>query len=114
MRICFDLDNTLCTGAPYEEAQPYSWASELLHSLKRKGHTIIIHTARKMSTCNGSIGRVNKSIGLLTFRQLEEWNFPFDELYLGKPSADVYIDDKAFKYNNEIELKCFLKEVCDG
>lgn len=109
MRICFDLDNTLCTGAPYEEAEPYRWVSKYLKELKEEGHTIIIYTARKMNTHNGNIGLVNKSIGLLTFKQLEEWDYVYDEIYFGKPAADIYIDDKGFHFENGIQLKTYLK-----
>lgn len=110
MRICFDLDNTLCTGKPYAEAKPYAWAAPLLESLKEKGYTIIIYTARNMNTYNGNIGLVNKNIGMLTFSQLDRWGFKYDEIYFGKPSADIYIDDKGFKFKNEIELKLQLME----
>ena len=100
MRICFDLDNTLCTGKPYETAQPFSWAADLLRSLKMKGHIIIIYTARNMGSSNGNIGLVNKNIGLLTFSQLDAWGFEYDEIYFGKPSADIYIDDKSYGYDS--------------
>jgi hypothetical protein len=32
----------------------------------------------------------------LTLKQLSEWNILHDDLLLGKPSYDVYIDDKSF------------------
>ena len=94
MRICFDLDNTLCEG-PYEEAKPIVGVRELLYRLKDEGHTIIIHTARGMSSSNGNIGRVISRLGKLTLDHLEEWDFPYDELVFGKPAADIYVDDKA-------------------
>jgi hypothetical protein len=31
----------------------------------------------------------------LTVKQLAEWGVPYDELVMGKPTADVYIDDRA-------------------
>lgn len=108
MRICFDLDNTLCTGTPYEKAKPYEWAASLLSILKNNGHEVIIYTARKMSTEDGNLGRVNKSIGLLTFNQLEEWGFAYDEIYFGKPAADIYIDDKGLNYINYEQLLQYL------
>lgn len=110
MRICFDLDGTLCRGIPYEKAEPYEWASGYLKELKKKGHTVIIYTARKMSTYNGNIGLVNKKTALLTLNQLEEWDFVYDEIYFGKPAADIYIDDKGLRYQDEPQLKNSLKE----
>lgn len=111
MRICFDLDNTLCTGTPYEEARPYPWVSKYLKELKSEGHTVIIHTARKMSTYNGNIGMVNKAICFLTLKQLEEWDFIYDEIYFGKPAADIYVDDKGLRYQNEFQLKSSVREL---
>lgn len=113
MRICFDLDKTLCEGSDYESCVPMSWASTLTRELKENGHTIIIYTARKMNSFNGNIGLVNKNIAELTLSQLREWNIIYDEIYFGKPSADIYIDDKGFKFSNKIslekELEGFLK-----
>ena len=111
MRICFDLDNTLCTGKPYLTAQPFSWAADLLKQLKMQGHEIIIYTARNMTTSNGNIGKVNKNIGLLTFTQLDSWGFCYDELYFGKPAADIYIDDNGFKFKDESQLKLELEHL---
>jgi hypothetical protein len=33
----------------------------------------------------------------LTKSQLEEWGVKYHELVLGKPSGDIYIDDKGIK-----------------
>ena len=96
MRICFDLDLTLCTGKPYATAQPYSWAVDLLSELKSEGHTIIIYTARGMDSNKGNVSKVIHQLGKLTLDQLDQWGFQYDEIYFGKPSADLYIDDKAF------------------
>jgi phosphoserine phosphatase len=69
MRICFDLDNTLCVGKPYEFAKPLPGAADLLRSLKNKGHTIIIYTARGMGSCTGCSGMALAKIGKITFDQ---------------------------------------------
>jgi hypothetical protein len=95
MRICVDLDKTLCVGQPYIEAVPFDGAADFLTGLKRDGHTIILYTARGMGRNNGDAGRAVADIGLITLRQLEEWGFVYDEIYFGKPAADLYIDDKA-------------------
>ena len=95
MRICFDLDDTLCYGKPYETAQPIPGRAKMLATLKEQGHTVIIHTARYMATCENNVGKVIKNIGKLTLDQLDEWGFQYDEIYFGKPNADIYVDDKA-------------------
>lgn len=112
MRICFDLDNTLCAGKPYEFAKPLPGAAGLLKQLKGDGHTVIIYTARGMGSCSGSPGEALAKIGKVTFDQLKRWGFEFDEIYFGKPNADVYIDDKAMnvvdldKVRERIDVLC--------
>ena len=95
MKICFDLDNTLCHGYPYEDAKPFPKAAEMLQRLKALGHTIVIYTARGMKSRGGDVGRIMAEIAPLTFRQLDEWGFPYDAAYFGKPDCDIFLDDKA-------------------
>ena len=95
MRICFDLDETLCTGYPYIDARPIRESIEVVNRLKDSGHVIIIHTARGMSSSQGSLGKIVKDIGKLTLEQLDSWGVEYDEIVFGKPSADFYIDDKG-------------------
>lgn len=102
MRICFDLDETLCTGKPYNQAKPLPGRKELLARLKKEGHEIIIYTARGMKTYHGNIGQVVKELASLTLLQLKQWEFIYDEIYFGKPSADLYIDDKAITTIHEL------------
>ena len=97
MRICIDLDQTLCVGYPYEDAVPMSGAKDFLDTLHAQGHTIIIHTARGMGTSHGSVSKAIALVGELTFSQLKEWGFKYDELLFGKPAADCYLDDKGVK-----------------
>ncbi len=93
MRIVFDLDGTLCTGHPYEYAIPIPGAVHLLGDLRVAGHTIIIQTARGMGRTGGAVGQAVQKIGKLTLDQLEDWGFVYDEIYFGKPSGDLYVDD---------------------
>ena len=95
MRICFDLDETLCTGYPYEDSKPILESIAVVNRLKANGHVIIIHTARGMSSKQGNIGKIVKDIGKLTLEQLDSWGVEYDEIVFGKPSADFYVDDKA-------------------
>lgn len=111
MRICFDLDNTLCTGKPYETAEPYSGIKEMLLRLKEAGHTIIIYTARGMGTSSSNTGAAIANIGKLTLDQLESWDFVYDEIYFGKPNAELYIDDKAYHASSIKKLESFIKRM---
>jgi len=98
-RICFDLDNTLVTYPvvpfDYSTVKPIDKNIDLCRSLHAEGHTIIIHTARRMATCQNNVGMVMKQIGRVTLDTLEKYKIPYDELIFGKPIADVYIDDRA-------------------
>lgn len=114
MRICFDLDNTLCVGWPYDIAKPVPGAAALLKRLKKKGHTVIIQTARGMGTANSVAGLAIKNIGLLTLRQLEEWGFEYDEIYFGKPDADVFVDDKAYHASMMKSLEKCIENRIEG
>ena len=49
-----------------------------------------------MGRTNSNAGAAFKEIGSLTFSQLDICGIPYDEIFFGKPSADIYIDDKAF------------------
>ncbi len=99
MRICFDLDNTLVTypkiAGDYTSVEPIPSMIQLIRKLHLEGHTIIIHTARRMETHKYNIGAVMKDIGKITFDTLEKFNIPYDEILFGKPIADIYIDDRA-------------------
>lgn len=106
LRICFDLDDTILdSNGAYYTAQPKKGVVEFMHELKEQGHTLIIHTARKMATYSGNTGKALVSIGALTFQQIESFNIPCDEIYFGKPSADLYLDDKAINALDESLLK---------
>lgn len=103
MRICFDLDNTLVTfpkiNGDYTSVEPIKNNINYLRYLKSFNHTIIIYTARRMKSHNGNVGKLMADIGKITFDTLEKFSIPYDEIYFGKPYADVYIDD--------LGLNCF-------
>jgi capsule biosynthesis phosphatase len=108
MRICFDLDNTLVTypdvSNDYSTVKPIEPMISLVQRLHNEGHTIIIHTARRMATHKNNVGSVIRDIGRQTFDTLEKFNIPYDELLFGKPIADIYIDDRAVNpYRNDME-----------
>ena len=102
MRICFDLDGTLCdgdepgdAGTDYSRCQPLPGAANLLRDLRAQGHTVIIQTARGMGSSHGNVGVAQAKVAGLVFEQLKTWGFEYDEIYFGKPSAELYVDDKG-------------------
>lgn len=99
LRFCFDLDNTLvtfpATPGDYTTCRPIEDKVRFVRRLHGEGHTIIIHTARRMKTHKSNAGAVVQDIGLLTLQQLKEFDIPYDEIYFGKPHADFYVDDRG-------------------
>jgi hypothetical protein len=89
-RYFIDLDNTLCNtvNGEYRNSTPIQERIAFINDLKSAGNHITIWTAR------GSKSKIDYTE--LTCRQLEEWGVQYDELLLGKPDYDVYLDDKSF------------------
>jgi len=102
MRICIDLDGTICesrrNGERYEDVKPIPGAVSALQKLKREGHTIIIHSSRHMDTCNNNIGKIVAIQAPIITEWCKRNQIYYDELVLGKPLADLYIDDKAMRF----------------
>jgi len=89
-----DLDNTLCrtTDSNYEASSPIQERIDYVNSLKVEGNHITIWTARGATS-----GIDHKE---LTLTQLAEWNVHYDELMMGKPHYDIYLDDKSFNIDS--------------
>ncbi|MFN3393312.1 MAG: 5' nucleotidase, NT5C type [Candidatus Thermochlorobacter sp.] len=104
MRIVIDLDGTICPikqpNEDYANLEPLPNAVERIRALRAEGHYIIIQTARHMKTCEGNVGLAVKKIGKLTLEWLERHGIEYDEIYFGKPNADVYIDDRALRFES--------------
>lgn len=112
MKIVIDLDGTLCSlrksGQDYSQVTPNDGAVEYVKSLKEKGHYIIIQTARHMETCGSNVWLINARVGKKTLDWLEKYDIPYDEIFFGKPNADIYIDDKADIYYGWNDKKSLL------
>jgi histidinol phosphatase-like enzyme len=95
--ICFDLDGVICSQTPseYDKAEPNAAMIAMINRFHDEGYRIIIHTARFMSRAGGDPARARELGDAFTRAQLEGWGLKFDELYLGKPSYDLLVDDRA-------------------
>lgn len=109
MRICIDIDGTIAELRNktnyYHELKPIEGAVESIKKLHEEGHYIILYTARNMETYMGNMGKILAFQGPVLFKWLEKYEIPYDEIYFGKPSADVYIDDKGLKFESWKNLK---------
>lgn len=104
MRICIDLDGVISelkqSGQTYLDVAPVEGAIDKIKNLKEAGHYIIINTARHMKTCGSNLGLINARITKMTLDWLEKYDIPYDEIYFGKPWAQIYIDDNAFRFTD--------------
>ena len=111
--ICFDLDNTLCKtiGSNYKLSKPFDKKIKFVNYLKKKGFYIKIFTSRFMGRNKENRTLAKKAGYKFTKNQLKNWKLTYDELIFGKPSFDIFIDDKSlnFKKNWIINLKKKLK-----
>ena len=104
-RYCIDIDGTICTptvGRDYHKAEPWQDRIKVLNKLYDEGNYIIYFTARAMgrfADLPHSVASVKAKEVLydLTKQQLEEWGVKYNELIMGKPHADFFIDDKGVK-----------------
>jgi hypothetical protein len=104
LNVVFDLDGTILTRAPLVDGMPdYKNTTvkdrfvQLSHELKRRGHKIVIHTARGMRYFHGDAKACEQYWGDFVRQQLFDAGFMYDQLIFGKPAGDVYIDDKALQ-----------------
>lgn len=87
----FDLDGTLCFPAHTLQLQidpdiiratkPIEAHIEYVRRLKKQGNIILVHSARATNQY------------MPTLEWLADYGVPHDGLVLGKPFADLYVDD---------------------
>lgn len=96
-KICFDIDGVIATLVPgndYSISLPDNRVVNLIKLLFDRGNKIFIYTAR--GTVTGIDWKET------TEKQLKKWGVPYNELYFGKPGADIFIDDKAINISELI------------
>lgn len=104
MRFAIDVDLTLCElkkgKETYLDVKPLPGAIEALNKLRNQGHYIIIYSARGMRTFNANLGKVNAERLPEMIAWLAKHSIPYDEILLGKPDVDYFIDDKNIEFNS--------------
>lgn len=104
MKIIIDIDGVLCEEGedwqtpPYRERCPLPGAVAAVKDLFKRGHHIIIFTARHWEDYAD------------TWNWLQRHGIPYDTLIMGKPLGDVYIDDKAIRFSSWGQIKESLDE----
>jgi hypothetical protein len=99
MKYLVDIDNTICytEDNKYEHSIPNYDRIDKINKLFDDGHEIVYFTARGMGRSNNNVKEAYELFFDLTKSQLRWWGAKHHNLILGKPSADLYIDDKAIK-----------------
>lgn len=97
MTYVFDIDGTICTltDGDYESASPIRSRINQINNLFDSGNKIIFQTARGMGRTSNNIQESVTMFEELTKNQLVQWGVKYHQLFLGKPSGDLYIDDKG-------------------
>jgi hypothetical protein len=91
MQIIIDLDGTICSEEKTfsrSMAKPIAGAQASINRLYDEGHIIIIYTSRTWMEFE------------MTTDWLKKYNFKYHQLFMGKPIGDVWIDDRALKFEN--------------
>ena len=78
----------------YPKRTPNKYTIQTLQEYSERGYTIVLFSARYPEDLD------------MTREWLNENNVPFDEIVLGKPQAEFYIDDKAINQLDR-EVICF-------
>lgn len=100
MIFVIDIDGTICdTHDDYDQSIPKHDRIQKINQLYDDGHTIKYFTARGMGRYKDSRIMAHRHFYDLTFNQLKSWGCKFHHLIMGKPSADIYIDDKGITDN---------------
>ena len=87
--VFIDIDGTICTEEKTFErslAQPLKGALEAVNKFYNEGHTVVFYTARGWEQYR------------MTKAWLDEYGFKYHQLQMGKPIADIFIDDRARKF----------------
>ena len=98
--FCFDLDNVLCKtkGSNYKKSLPLKENIRTVNILSQKGNYIKIFTSRYMGRNKENKNKAIKDGYNFTKKQLKKWNVKYDELIFGKPSYDLFVDDKNLSF----------------
>ena len=105
MIVCVDIDETLChsPGDDYAHSVPAGTAIAKVNALYAEGHIIKLFTGR--GSADGYDWRA------FTEKQLVRWGVKYHELILGKPHADLFIDDKALNAADWLATNTDIKVV---
>lgn len=99
--LVFDIDGTICPNKKkdqeYKDLIPYPEIVASMKEYKAQGFHIVLATARNMVTHGGNHGLLCAKTLPVLIEWLDSWGIPYDEIHMGKPYGQLYIDDKAVR-----------------
>jgi len=105
--IAIDFDGTICKKQPYGDGllwqEPNEGAIQVIKKLRLE-YKIVIFTTRLNPNMGGDIGWKKEQI----IGWLNKYEIPFNEVTNNKPSAMVYIDDRAIRFTNWTDINNYL------
>jgi len=109
--LVMDVDGTLCPtkkpGQDYQALVPHHAMVRRLSEWRRRGHRIVLFTARNMRTYDGDLAKIHRHTAPILVAWLERWKIPYDELVFGKPwpgENGLYVDDRAVRPDEFLDL----------
>jgi|TARA_B100001964_G_C13936091_1_gene466785 hypothetical protein len=100
--FCFDIDNVICKTKKnnYKNSKPNKKAIKKINQLYNCGHIIKLFTGRYMGRNKENLKKAKKQAYKMTVMQLKKWDVKYHKLIFGKPSYDLFIDDRALFFKN--------------
>ena len=97
------MDGVICStkGNDYKNSKPIKKTIKLINQLYNQGNIIKIFTARHMTKFNGNVKKVKNFGYNKTAKQLMKWKVSYNQLIMGKPSYDYFVDDKAIGFDKD-------------
>jgi hypothetical protein len=101
--LCFDLDNVICRTKKnyYKKSIPINQSIKFINFLYENNYYIKIFTARFMGRNSENVIQAKRQGFDFTKKQLKKWQVKYHELILGKPSYDIFIDDKMLGFKKK-------------
>ena len=113
--VVFDVDGTICEERrdgkwlpkelPYGARMPYPRMVEIINRLYDEGWEVVLYTARYMERCRNIDTKDEENLWIYAYKELANWcnlwGIKYSSIKLHKPSAAVYVDNRAFRCDSE-------------
>lgn len=110
--ICFDIDGVVCNtkGLQYRFSTPIKKNIITINKMYSQGYFIKLFTARYMGRSKENVNLAKKKAIKLTVSQLKKWGVKYHKLIFGKPTYDLFVDDKNL-FHNKNWSKLIIKKI---